>query len=86
MGPSEKVYSAEREKLGSNHAVKFSMGEWHHIKIRERTGPSRGITQKCAPHERSPCAPHFEDSSHEVTLTQERRARRELLGLGEKCL
>ena len=28
-------------------------------KIRERKGPSRGIIQKGAPHERSPCAPKF---------------------------
>ena len=34
--------------LGSKHAVKFSKGTWHQIKIRERKGPSRGIVQKCA--------------------------------------
>ena len=33
-------------KLGSNHTVKFSKGTWHHIKIRERKGPSRGVIQK----------------------------------------
>ena len=32
--------------------------------------------QKCAPHERSLCAPKFEDRSHEETLHQERRARK----------
>ena len=26
-------------RLGSNHAVKFSLGTWHHIKNRERKGP-----------------------------------------------
>ena len=26
-------------------------------KIRERKGPSRGVIQKCEPHERNPCAP-----------------------------
>ena len=26
----------EEGKLGSNHAVKFSTGTWHHLKIRER--------------------------------------------------
>ena len=40
-------------KLGSNHAVKFSKGTWHPIKNRERKGPSRGIIQKCEPHDRS---------------------------------
>ena len=43
----------------------------HQIKIRERKGPSRGIIQKCAPHERSLYAPKFDDS--EETLIQERK-------------
>ena len=44
----------EPGKLGSRHAVKFSKGTWHQIKIRERKDPSRGIIQKWAPHERRP--------------------------------
>ena len=40
------------------------------LKILERTGPSRGIIHKCAPHERSPRAPEFQE-----TLHQERCAR-----------
>ena len=66
----------EPGRLGSKHAVKFSTGTWHQIKIRERNGPSRGIIQKCAPHESSPCAPKFEERSHEETLIQEGCARR----------
>ena len=62
--------------LGSKHTVKFSKGTWHLIEIRERNGASRGIIQKCAPHERSPCALKFEERSHEETLTQERCARK----------
>ena len=47
------------------------------MKIRERKGPSRGSLQKCAPHERSPGAPKFEERSHEETFcTQEGCARR----------
>ena len=30
----------EQGKLGSKHAVKFSKGTWHQVKIRERKGPS----------------------------------------------
>ena len=45
-------------------------------KTRERKGPSRGIIQKCAPHQRSPCAPKFGERSHEETLHQEGCARR----------
>ena len=66
----------EKGKLGSKHAVNFSKGTWHQIKIRERKGPSRGIIPKCEPHERSPCAPKFEERSHEETVHQERCARR----------
>ena len=63
-------------KLGSKHTVKFSKGTWHQIKILERKVPSRGVVPKCEPHERSPCAPKFEDGSHEETLIQERCARK----------
>ena len=66
----------EPGKLGSKHTVQFSKDTWHQIKIRERKVPSRGIIQKCAPHERSPCAPKFEKISHEETLIQERCARK----------
>ena len=45
-------------------------------KNREINGPSRGIVQKCAPRERSPCAPRFGERSHEKTLHQERCARK----------
>ena len=64
----KKSFLREPGKLGTKHAVKFSQGTWHQIKIRERKGPSRGIIQKCEPHERSPCAPKFEDRSLEDTL------------------
>ena len=64
-------------KLRSNHAARFSKRHVApQIKIRERKGPSRGIIQKREPHERSPCAPKFEERSQEETLHQERCARR----------
>ena len=63
-------------KLGSNHTIKFSKGMSHHIKIHERKGPSRGVIQKCEPHERNPCAPRFEERTQEETLHQERWAHR----------
>ena len=66
----------EEGKLGSNHTVKFSKGTWHQITIRDRMGPSRGVIQKCEPHERSPCAPKFGERAHEETLHQERCARK----------
>ena len=67
-----KSIPREPGTLGSKHAVKFSKGTWHQIKIRERKGPSRGIIPECAP----PCAPKFEDLSHEDTLIQERCPRK----------
>ena len=55
-----KFILREQERWGSKHTVKISKGTWHHIKIGEKKkGPSRGIIQKCAPHDRSPCAPTF---------------------------
>ena len=48
----ENLFCVKREKLGSNHTVNFSQGTWHHMRVRERKGPSRGISQKCEPHER----------------------------------
>ena len=65
--------------LDSKHTVNFSKGTWHHIEIRERKGPSRGIIPKCAClHERCPkiCALEFEDRSHEDTWHQETCARK----------
>ena len=68
------LFHGNLEQLGSNasagHNVKFSGGTWHQINIRER-GPSRGIIQKCEPHEHSPCARRFEEKSHEETSKQE---------------
>ena len=72
----ESLFRREEQKKGSKRAVKFSKGTWHQIKNREREGPSRGIIQKCEPHERSPCAPKLGERSHEETLHQERCARR----------
>ena len=39
----------EQGKLGSKHAVKFSQGTWHQIKIRGRKGPiARNYPKVCA--------------------------------------
>ena len=65
----------EQGKLGSKHTVKFSKCTLHQIEIRERKGPSQGIIPKCEFHERSLCAPKFDERSHEETLHQERCAR-----------
>ena len=73
----------ESGMLGSNRPSKFPRGTWHQIKIRERKGPSRGIIQKCAPHERSPCAPKVGERSHEETLHQERCARKAVWDLAK---
>ena len=65
-------------KVGTlGHTIKFSKGTWHHVKNRERKGPSQGVMQKCEPQERNPCAPKFAERTQEETLQQERCARRE---------
>ena len=48
----------ELGRLGAKHAVNFSKGTWH------QRGSIARYYQKCAPHERSPCAPKFEDTDH----------------------
>ena len=84
--PSETSIPQTVEKLESNHTFKLCKGTWHHIKIRERKGPSRGVDQKCEPHERNPCAPTFEARTRDETLQQERCARRVAWDLAKKCL
>ena len=73
---TRKSILREEGTWGSKHAVKFSKGTWHQIKIRERKGPSDGLIQKCEPRERSLCAPKFEERSHVENLRQEGCARR----------
>ena len=68
-----KSFLRKQEKLGSSHAVKFSKGARHQIKIRERKGPSRGIVQKCEPHERSPCAPKFERPQSSMGFVEKKK-------------
>ena len=61
-----KSFLREPGKLGSQHAVKFSKGTWRQIKKFGKERVHReDLSQKCAPHERSPCAPKFEERSHE---------------------
>ena len=72
--PRKSIPRKER-KLGSNHTVKFSKDTWHHKKNSGK-GPSRGVIQKCEPHERNPRAPRFEERTQDETLHQERCARR----------
>ena len=71
-----KSIPREPGKLAVKHSAKFSKGTWHQIRTRERKGPSRGVTQKWTPHDRSPCAPKCGERSHEETLIQERCARK----------
>ena len=75
--PRKSIQRAEG-KLGSKHAVKLSKGTWHQKKKnRERQGSiERNYSNKCEPHERSPCAPKFGEIAQEDTSHQERCARR----------
>ena len=50
-----------------------------------KKAPSRGIIQKCEPHERSPCALEFEESSQEETTPRKMRPQSST-GLGENIL
>ena len=71
---SERVFSAWKRTLGIKTRVKFSKGN---LAPSENSGKKVSIARipKCAPHERGPCAPKFEERSHEETLHQEGCAR-----------
>ena len=56
-----KSMQRKEGNLGSDHAVSFSKGTWHHMNIRQRKGPSPDDIQKCELHERKPCAPRCEE-------------------------
>ena len=74
---SEKIFSTEEGEYWDQIAPSsFPRARGHHIKIRESKGPSRGIIQKCEPHERNPCAFGFEERAQDETLHQERCASR----------
>ena len=60
----ESPFYGNLEYQDRNTPSKIFKSNWHHVKIRGRKGPSRGIIQKCAPHERGPCAPKFGERSH----------------------
>ena len=72
----ENLFYRKKDNSDQNTPSNSPRARWHHIKIRERQGPSRGIVQKCAPHERNPCAPRFEERTQDETLQQQRCARR----------
>ena len=54
--------------------------------MQESKGPSLGIICPANPHERSPCAPKFEDRSQEETERQERCARGDASRLAKSIL
>ena len=81
---SKKSVLRKDGQKGTNYKIQFSRCTWHNIKIQERKGPSLGIIQKCAPHERSPCVAvqNFRKGHKEDTLQQERCARKVALEPG----
>ena len=73
--PKKSIQRKERQ-VGTSYKVQFSRRTWHHMKIRERIGPTLGIIH--APHERSSCGPKFAERSVQETLQQEPQSRVEL--------
>ena len=80
---SRKFILRELGKLGIETRRQILQRHVPPIKNWGRKGPSRGIIQKCAPHERSPCAPKFGERSNEETLHQEGCARKEAWDLAK---
>ena len=78
------LFHVNQENLDRNTMSNSPKAPGTKLKIWERKRPSRGFLQKCAPHERSPSAPKFEEKSHEETLHQERCARKAVWDLANK--
>ena len=72
--------------LGPVRRVQFSKGTQRHANIRENKGPSLGKIQVKLPHQRSPCAMKFENTSQEETERQERGARGDAWRLAKNIL
>ena len=72
----ESLFNVKKENWDRNTPSNPSKALGTKLKIRERKGPSRGIIQKWAPHERSPWAPTFGERSHDETFHPERCARK----------
>ena len=67
----------ESGKLESKHTVEtLQKALGSKSKFGKERGPSRGLIQKCALHERGACSPKFEERAHEETLHQEICARK----------
>ena len=84
----QRQYSMESwwlgiERFGGTH-LKFSGCTWCKIEFGKQEGQSGGIIPKCAPHERNPCSPDFEDRTPEETSRQEEYARRVAWNLARK--
>ena len=73
---SEKTFSTWQGEIGITTRRQISQGCRTRNKIRERKGPSPGITQKCDSHARGPCASKFGERSYQGTVHQERFARK----------
>ena len=69
--------------LGSIRQVRFTQSTLRQVSIRENKGPSHGKIQVKLPHQRSPNAVKFEDSSHEETARQQRCAQSKAWNLAE---
>ena len=82
----EDLFKGKRRNLGSNHTIKFSQGTLHHVKIRERKGPSQGVMHKCEPQERNPCAPKIEEITQDETWKQRVMRPQRSTRLCEICL
>ena len=78
-----KSFLREPGKLEKNTPSNSPKAPGTNFKFGKAMTPSRGITRKCAPHERILCAPKFEERSHEETSRREGCARRTALDLAK---
>ena len=80
----EKVFSTESRNIGSKAGLHILQKHLAPDK-NSGTGSSRGVIQKRQPHERSPCAPKFEEVTRDHLTTRKMRPQSSM-ELGENRL
>ena len=66
---SESIQRRAHKSWDRKRSVQFSPGTSRHMKFCERKGPSQSVTQHSDPHDRSSCAPKFEEWEETLFLS-----------------
>ena len=82
----EQLFNGEKDNWDQITPSNSPRAHWHHKKIGERKGPSRGVIQKpCASWAQSVCSRILGQDTRRNLATRKMRPQSSI-GLGEKCL